>query len=72
VVAHAQFEKFVLLDGRNRLNALAILNKLEIDTKGRLAIKGTHWSPRYCSKSDPYAHAVSLSIHCRHLTADRA
>jgi len=64
-------KKLVLLDGRNRLDALAMLDKLEIDGKGRLAIKGTYGRLQYYSKGDPYAHAISLNIYRRHLTAEQ-
>jgi hypothetical protein len=69
---------WLLVDGRNRLDALALSGSLAIDDEGQLCRVmpdgelshisgiGHHHHP----PCDPYAHAVSLNIHRRHLTAE--
>jgi ParB-like chromosome segregation protein Spo0J len=64
-----------LLDGRNRLDALALLGLLTIE-KGSLALKARphdHPFEFECAyrHSDPYALALSYNIHRRHLTAEQ-
>jgi hypothetical protein len=68
---------WLLVDGRNRLDALALSGSLAIDDEGQLCrvmpdgelshISGIGHHP----PCDPYAHAVSLNIHRRHLTAEQ-
>jgi hypothetical protein len=69
-----------LIDGRNRLDALALAGLLSVDDKGRLWIKcwnGTTWFDdrrelKACIISgDPYAYALSVNAHRRHLTAEQ-
>jgi hypothetical protein len=69
-----------LIDGRNRLDALALAGLLSVDDKGRLWIKcwnGITWFDdrrelKACIISgDPYAYALSVNAHRRHLTADQ-
>jgi phenylpyruvate tautomerase PptA (4-oxalocrotonate tautomerase family) len=65
-----------LLDGRNRLDALALLGLLNIDG-GRLAYRGADGIRRYVpvhhasEPLDPYEFALSLNLHRRHLTAEQ-
>jgi hypothetical protein len=71
-----------LLDGRNRLDAAALAGLLDLDEHGRLCL-GTSDGLREIKKqvhrphrgmlfdADPYALAVSLNIHRRHLTAEQ-
>jgi DNA-binding Lrp family transcriptional regulator len=71
-----------LLDGRNRLEAAELLGLLAVDDHGRLCLRKSgqlfeirrkYYSDRPGSlyDADPYALAVSLNIHRRHLTADQ-
>jgi hypothetical protein len=62
-----------LLDGRNRLDALALLGLLTTE-KGSLALKARphdHPFEFECWHSDPYALALSFNVHRRHLTAEQ-
>jgi hypothetical protein len=70
-----------LLDGRNRLDALAELGVLYDDIDARLGLKswtGTKWAQlsgnkiqfQHLAGGDPYALAASLNVHRRHLTAE--
>ena len=70
-----------LIDGRNRLDALAIARLLSVDDEGRLCTP--RWSDdqqcwistperikcQYVSGGDPYAIALSFNLHRRHLTS---
>jgi hypothetical protein len=71
----------VLLDGRNRLDALALAGLLYA-TDGHLHLKtwtGTKWAELSGNKidfqhfhgADPYALVLSLNIHRRHLTGEQ-
>ena len=74
-----------LLDGRNRLDALALLGLLFEDEHGRLSTKkrwvyDLAWAAdegpgevrwRIERKCDPYVIALSLNVHRRHLTAEQ-
>jgi DNA-binding transcriptional regulator YhcF (GntR family) len=68
---------WLLVDGRNRLDALALSGSLGIDDEGQLCRimpdgKRGHISAiGHHPPCDPYAHAVSLNIHRRHLTAEQ-
>jgi hypothetical protein len=53
----------VLLDGRNRLDAMEMIGIPVIDESGRLAVEMRR------VEGEPCALAVSLNIHRRHLTA---
>ena len=71
----------LLIDGRNRLDALAIARLLSVDDEGRLCTP--RWSDdqqcwistperikcQYVSGGDPYAIALSFNLHRRHLTS---
>jgi hypothetical protein len=70
-----------LLDGRNRLDALAELGVLYDDIDAQLGLKswtGTKWAQlsgnkiqfQHLAGGDPYALAASLNVHRRHLTAE--
>jgi hypothetical protein len=72
-----------LLDGRNRLDALAMLGLLCADDSGSLAFTkawgGNKWLEApgrqlghdYNLGGDPYALALSYNVHRRHLTAEQ-
>jgi ParB-like nuclease domain len=68
-----------LLDGRNRLDALALLGLLEVrNGRGRgsgtsLEIKNrsSGFGQNYFSHGNPYAIALSLNVHRRHLTPEQ-
>jgi hypothetical protein len=68
-------KKLSLIDGRNRLDALALLGLLTIE-RGSLALKARpndHPFEFECAyrNSDPYALALSYNVHRRHLTAEQ-
>ena len=58
-----------LLDGRNRLDAMELAGVPVFDSPGRwsISVKLTELNPG----DDPYAAAVSLNIHRRHLTQEQ-
>jgi ParB-like chromosome segregation protein Spo0J len=63
----------LLLDGRNRLDALTLAGLLTLDQDGRLCLRQADGASQEIPKSlqvcaDPYALAISLNIHRRHLT----
>jgi hypothetical protein len=63
----------LLLDGRNRLDAAALVGLLEVHN-GKLLFGGRELSfcaEHYAREHDPYALAVSFNIHRRHLTAEQ-
>lgn len=67
-----------LLDGRNRLDALAKADLLAVNDDGALSVKffdGTAWELRplrlVYREGDPYRLAASYNIHRRHLTAEQ-
>jgi DNA-binding Lrp family transcriptional regulator len=67
---------WLLVDGRNRLDALALLGLLAIDDGGQLCRitpdgKLSHIGFGHHPPCDPYAHAVSLNIRRRHLTSEQ-
>jgi hypothetical protein len=61
----------VLLDGRNRLDALSSLGLLRIDDQGHLTLGLCSPVERYAHGEDvdPYSSILSLNVHRRHLTA---
>jgi hypothetical protein len=61
-------EKVWLLDGRNRLDALALLGELEFDQHGKAK---KYLDRLYRYDGDPYALALSFNLHRRHLTAEQ-
>jgi hypothetical protein len=75
----------VLLDGRHRLDALALLGLLCVDEAGHLCttkrwLRDRGWSDdgaperlhrQYIEGGDPYALALSYNVHRRHLTAEQ-
>jgi ParB-like chromosome segregation protein Spo0J len=68
--------KLSLIDGRNRLDALALLGLLVVDEKGCLGLKSRpndHPWEFECAyrDSDPYVLALSYNVHRRHLTAEQ-
>jgi hypothetical protein len=84
VVLFEENGKEKLLDGRNRLDALARLGRVNFD-QGRLHIErdiddGGCFDPVICRHArsdqvstgcDPYAFALSLNVHRRHLTSEQ-
>jgi hypothetical protein len=65
-----------LLDGRNRLDALALAGALSVDDIGSLHIKARGGSSvpiryRFEREHDPYALALSYNVHRRHLNAEQ-
>jgi hypothetical protein len=68
--------KLSLIDGRNRLDALALLDRIGVDESGCLILKDVGPNDRRqfeCAHQspDPYALALSLNVHRRHLTAEQ-
>jgi ParB-like nuclease domain len=67
-------KKLLLIDGRNRLDALALLGLLGVDESGCLTLKARsndHWQFQCAHQvGDPYALALSFNVHRRHLTAE--
>lgn len=59
----------MLLDGRNRLDALELLGWLEIDETGSLCVP--RFGDGHDGIFDPYAFILSSNVHRRHLTADQ-
>jgi hypothetical protein len=68
-------KKLLLIDGLNRLDALAMLGLLAVDASGCLGVKerGPIDRCRFeCAhQADPYALALSLNVHRRHLTNEQ-
>ena len=77
-------DRYLLLDGRSRLDALALLGLLHVDQHGEIHLNkswnGKTWlayeTPfsllaRHRDGGDPYALALSLNLHRRHLTAEQ-
>jgi hypothetical protein len=68
-------QKLLLIDGRNRLDALALLGLIGVDKSGCLTLKTTRPNDRCefeCAPHiDPYALALSLNVHRRHLTPEQ-
>ena len=65
-----------LLDGRNRLDALALIGQLAVDEQGRLCIRETDGTlepidQQHIVGGDPEKHAYSLNLHRRHLTPEQ-
>jgi hypothetical protein len=66
-------DKPLLLDGRNRFAAMAFARRLDVDDNGQLcdAESRTPIKVRLLVGGDPYAIALSLNIHRRHLTGEQ-
>jgi hypothetical protein len=63
----------LLLDGRNRLDALALAGLLGVDDAGRLCdVKSRNRIKlQVYTEGDPWAIALSLNVHRRHLNAEQ-
>src|SRR5215471_5534126 len=64
-------------DGRNRLDALALIGQLAVDEQGRLCIRKTDGTlepidQQHIVGGDPEKHAYSLNLHRRHLTPEQS
>ena len=77
-------DRYLLLDGRSRLDALALLGLLYVDQHGVIHLNKSwngktwvaHETPfellaRHRDGGDPYALALSLNLHRRHLTTEQ-
>jgi hypothetical protein len=68
-------KELMLVDGRNRLDALATLGLLGVDKDGHLEFRTRpiDYGPFICAhrEADPYAVALSHNIHRRHLTLEQ-
>ena len=77
-------DRYLLLDGRSRLDALALLGLLHVDQHGEIHLNkswnGATWLAyetsfallaRHRDGGDPYALALSLNLHRRHLTTEQ-
>jgi hypothetical protein len=77
-------DRYLLLDGRSRLDALALVGLLHVDEYGAIYLNkswnGKSWSAyetpfsllaRHRDGDDPYALALSLNLHRRHLTTEQ-
>jgi hypothetical protein len=63
----------LLLDGRNRLDAMEHAGLLGVDDKGDLRDlrSGNEIKLQFYTEGDPYALALSLNVHRRHLTNEQ-
>jgi hypothetical protein len=63
----------LLLDGRNRLDALALAGRLGVNDRGKLCDVETRKSIKvqFFTDGDPYKIALSLNVHRRHLTSEQ-
>jgi len=73
IIIWKENDKFLLLDGRNRLDALALVGMLRVDDHGTLidAKSGDEIRQTYRRDGDPYEIALSLNVHRRHLNAEQ-
>jgi hypothetical protein len=60
-----------LLDGRNRLDAMEAVGLPVLDSKGDWLVDDVAWKCSTIRGDDPYAIALSMNIHRRHLTAEQ-
>src|SRR5262245_10311600 len=58
----------LLLDGRNRLDAMELVGLQIVDDHDRLDVSRIEYVE---PSSDPYAYVISANIHRRHLTAEQ-
>jgi hypothetical protein len=75
IIIWKENDKSLLLDGRNRLDALALVGMLGVDDRGILidAKSGDviFQTYRRDGDGDPYEIALSLNVHRRHLNAEQ-
>jgi hypothetical protein len=84
IVLFNENSKDKLLDGRNRLDALVLLGRLDVNHNGSLCLIGRQdgdtWdtfihqnarSDKVLRGCDPYAFVLSANAHRRHLTAEQ-
>ena len=65
-------KRLLLVDGRNRLDALALLGLLGVDESGCLTIETARPAHFQCAQgADPYAVVLSQNVHRRHLTPEQ-
>jgi ParB-like chromosome segregation protein Spo0J len=62
---------WMVLDGRNRLNAAEQLGIEMFMPDGRPMFPGPFKAVGFASDFDPYAYVISANIHRRHLTAEK-
>jgi hypothetical protein len=62
----------LLLDGRNRLDAMALVGLLGVDDNGRLIDlrSGSQIKLQFYTDGDPYAIALALNIRRRHIAPE--
>ena len=61
----------LLIDGRNRLDAMESLGRKLIDDRGELRLDPFKEQRGLANDADPYAYVLSANIHRRHLTPEQ-
>jgi ParB/Sulfiredoxin domain len=60
----------LLLDGRNRLDAMELIGRKLVNQRDELALD-VRYQHGLANDDDPYAYVISANIHRRHLTAEQ-